>query len=88
MSPANSPPQAALKYELEVSETGRVELHGPFTVGERLTVIVVPETAETFVDLTEASQSSLDFWNNPPDDEDWNDASAGGAAKLRLTCFN
>lgn len=74
MSTTKSPPQLALKYEVEVSEPGRVELQGPFTVGERLTVIVVPETGETFSDLIDASQSSLNFWNNPLDDEDWNDA--------------
>jgi len=43
-------------------------------VDQRLTVIVVPETDETFPDLIQASQSSLDFWNNPLDDDDWNDA--------------
>ncbi len=74
MSTTKSPPHVALKYEIEVSEQGRVELQGPFTVGERLTVIVMPETGETFSDLSDASQSSLDFWNNPLDDEDWNDA--------------
>jgi len=25
-----------------------------------------------FDDLLSAAQSSLDFWNNPYDDEDWN----------------
>ena len=25
-------------------------------------------------DLLSASQSSLEFWDNPLDDEDWNDA--------------
>lgn len=74
MSTTKSPPQVALKYEIEVSEQGRFELQGPFTIGERLTVIVMPETGETFSDLSDASQSSLDFWNNPLDDEDWNDA--------------
>jgi hypothetical protein len=29
---------------------------------------------ESFDDLVEASGSSTDFWDNPLDDEDWNDA--------------
>ena len=28
----------------------------------------------TFDDLLSAAESSLDFWDNPFDDEDWNDA--------------
>lgn len=43
--------QTALKYEVEVQDQGRVELHVPF-----------------------ASESSLGFWDNPLDDEDWNHA--------------
>lgn len=67
-------PQAALKYNLEVMEEGRVELHVPFPPGARITVFVVTEPAERFDDLTAAAGSSLDFWDNPFDDEDWNNA--------------
>ena len=28
---------------------------------------------DEFADLTEAAQSNLEFWDNPTDDEDWND---------------
>ncbi len=66
--------QAALKYELEVREKGRVELHVPFPVGARVTVFVIEEWADNFSDLASAAQSSLDFWDNPYDDEDWNNA--------------
>lgn len=66
-------PQTALKYEVEVLEEGRVELHGPFSPGERVIIFVVKETTPSFADLLEAAQSSLDFWDNPFDDEDWND---------------
>jgi hypothetical protein len=66
--------QTALKYELEVEEDGRVELHVPFPPGARITVFVIEEPADTFDDLVAASQSSLDFWDNPFDDEDWNNA--------------
>ena len=67
-------PQTALKYEVEVTEEGRVELHGPFSPGEHVIVFVVKEGTDSFDDLLEAAQSSLDFWNNPLDDEDWNSA--------------
>ena len=74
MSTTTIPPLVALRYEVEVLAGGRVELQVPFTVGERVMVIVVPESSESFNDLTAASQSSLNFWDNAFDDEDWNNA--------------
>jgi hypothetical protein len=67
-------PQAALKYEVEVREQGRVEVHVPFAPGARVVVFVIPELQEPFSDLLSAAESSLAFWDNPLDDEDWNDA--------------
>ncbi len=67
-------PQAALKYEVEVQEHGHVELQVPFAAGVRVVVFVVPEPQETFTDLMAAAESSLAFWDNPLDDEDWNNA--------------
>jgi hypothetical protein len=66
--------QEALKFEAEVREDGRLELSVPFTPGDRVTVFVVREQAESFDDLLAAAQSTTDFWDNPYDDEDWNDA--------------
>ena len=77
MIATNVGPQAALKFETEVRSDGKLELQVPFAVGERVVVFVVPEPAESFSDLTEAAQSSLEFWDNPLDDEDWNNAAAG-----------
>jgi hypothetical protein len=34
----------------------------------------VEQRREEFVSLIEAAQSSLNFWDNPWDDEDWNAA--------------
>ncbi len=66
-------PQTALKYDLEVTETGRVELPVPFQVGTLLTIFVISEQpTDKFDDLLAAAQSSTDFWDNPFDDEDWN----------------
>ena len=67
-------PQTALKYDVEVTKEGRVKLHVPFSLGERLIIFVLKEGADSFDDLLEATQSSLDFWDNPFDDEDWNNA--------------
>ncbi len=66
--------QTALKYDLKVLDEGRVELHVPFPPGAYVTVLVIQEPVDAFGDLLSASQSSLDFWDNPFDDEDWNDA--------------
>ena len=63
----------ALKYEVEVKENGRVELAVPFPTGAHVTVFVIEE-GDAFNDLVKAAESSLDFWNNPFDDEDWNNA--------------
>ncbi len=67
-------PQTALKYDLEVMDEGRVELQVPFPAGARVTVVVIKEPDDTFDDLLFAAESSLNFWDNPFDDEDWNDA--------------
>jgi hypothetical protein len=66
-------PQTALKYDVEVKENGRVELDVPFPAGSHLTVLVI-DTGDVSSDLVSAAESSLDFWNNPLDDEDWNNA--------------
>ena len=65
-------PQKALKYDVEVMENGRIEMYVPFHPGNHVTVFVVEESSDPFSDLLEASQSSFDFWDNPFDDEDWN----------------
>jgi len=65
--------QTALKYDVEVNKDGQVELTVPFPAGSRVTVFVV-EAGESLNDLVGAAQSSLDFWDNPFDDEAWNNA--------------
>ncbi len=62
----------ALKYNIKVGSGGKIELQVPFSTGAHLTVFVVEEKTDDFEDLISASQSSLDFWDNPYDDEDWN----------------
>ncbi|OQY99501.1 MAG: hypothetical protein B6D41_01360 [Chloroflexi bacterium UTCFX4] len=65
--------QTALKYDIQVSEDGHIELPVPFPAGAHLIVFILPAD-DAFDDLFAASESSLDFWNNAWDDEDWNDA--------------
>lgn len=66
----------AVKYEATVQADGSIVLHVPFLPGKRVTIFVVqePETHDSFEELTHASESSLAFWDNPYDDEDWNHA--------------
>ena len=62
----------AFKYDLEVKEEGKVELQVPLPPGVHVTVFVIKEADERFEDVT--AQSTLDFWDNPLDDEGWNNA--------------
>lgn len=40
----------------------------------RITRLFVPAKEVRLADLLHAAQSTTDFWDNPVDDEDWNDA--------------
>ncbi len=64
----------ALKYDVEVKDKGRLELSVPFPTGAHVVVFVLREDGDSFADLTAASQTSLRFWDNAFDDEDWNNA--------------
>ncbi len=65
--------QTALKYDVEVRSDGHVEFDVPFPAGAHVTVFVI-KSGDTIDDLLAASQSSMDFWNDSLDDEDWNNA--------------
>lgn len=67
-------PQKALKYQTEVNSEGRIELQVPFSPGAQVTIFVIEEDEDSFEDLMKAAESSLEFWDNPLDDEDWNNA--------------
>jgi hypothetical protein len=49
-------------------------LHVPCAAGAQVTIFVVEEPAGRFADLLAVAESSLAFWNNSHDDEDWNHA--------------
>jgi hypothetical protein len=65
--------RTALTCETEVQGGGRVGVAVPLSQGTKVVVFVVPET-DRMRDLIAASESTLSFWDNPLDDEDWNDA--------------
>ena len=62
--------QTALKYEMEVSDGGRLELKTPLSKGTRVVLFVVRESQNDFSDLTKASESTPGFWSNPIDCEE------------------
>ncbi|MDX6446310.1 MAG: hypothetical protein QOH71_3384 [Blastocatellia bacterium] len=66
--------QTALKYDTQVKDGGRLELDVPLAPGVQVTVFVIESPNGVGEDLLLASQSSLEFWDNPLDDADWNDA--------------
>ena len=60
---------------MEAGEEKRLELQVPFLLGSRASVLVFEEdTCAPEDDLSAAAESSLGFWDNPVDDEEWNDA--------------
>jgi hypothetical protein len=66
--------QKAIKLEATVNAEGKVELALPLAPGTHVEIVVLAPEEETFDDLVEAASSSTDFWDNPLDDEDWNNA--------------
>lgn len=62
-----------LRFDLEVPPDGRIEMQVPLPAGAHVTVYIIEQSGE-LADLLSASASSLDFWDSPEDDEDWNNA--------------
>jgi hypothetical protein len=65
----------ALKFYVKIGKEGRIELPELGELkGRRAEIIILPlEEEENMEDLLMASESSLDFWDNPIDDEVWNE---------------
>jgi len=63
-------PHIKLDEKMEVSDSGRLELKTPLSKGTRVVLFVVRESQNDFSDLTKASESTLEFWDNPIDDEE------------------
>lgn len=73
MADSTALPQAAVKYNAVVQEDGRIELTVPFARGAQLTIFVIAEADDSFHDMLHAAATSITFWDNSFDDEDWND---------------
>lgn len=62
------------QFETTINPEGKLELAVPLLPGTPVGVLVRTPPPETFDDLINAAASSTDFWDNPLDDEDWNNA--------------
>ena len=65
-----------IRMDTVVGPGGKVEGTVPLPAGTSVEVIVRGAEVDDCRDLVEAAQSSTGFWDNPLDDEDWNDAPA------------
>jgi hypothetical protein len=63
--------QSPLQYEVEVGEQGQIQLQVPFTVGQKIVVLVMEPLQDNIDDLVAASTSSLVFWDNNIDAAEW-----------------
>jgi hypothetical protein len=66
--------QLQLRFDLQVPPDGRLEVQLPLSAGSHVTLYVIEKSNADFDDLLAAAMTSTDFWNNPEDDEDWNNA--------------
>jgi len=64
----------AYKFETETGPSGKVEVTVPVAEGTRVEVLVMVPASDDLQHLVAAAGSSTDFWDNPLDDEDWNNA--------------
>ncbi len=67
-------PLRAFQYDTTIGPDGKVELSVPLALGTAVQVVILTPDHDEFDDLVHASVTSTDFWDNPLDDEDWNDA--------------
>jgi hypothetical protein len=67
-------PSLPIRFDLQVPSDGRVEVQLPLLAGAQVTMYVVQQLESEFDELAAASTTSTEFWDNPDDDEDWNNA--------------
>jgi len=66
--------QTAYRFAAEVGAEGKLELKVPVPAGTSVEVVVLAAQNDEAADLVNAAETSLEFWDNPQDDADWNDA--------------
>ena len=64
----------AFRVATAVGPEGKIELTLPIAEGTQIEVVVLTPREDDFSDMVHAASSALAFWDNPWDDEDWNDA--------------
>ena len=69
-------PHPGFRFETDVAEGGTITLKLPLPPGTRVEIFVLAPEIDDFGDLVQAASTSTDFWDNPWDDEDWNNAPA------------
>jgi hypothetical protein len=67
-------PYQAYKFDTETGPMGTVSVSIPVPPGTHVEVLVVVPQSDDFQELVTAAESSTDFWQNPQDDQDWNNA--------------
>jgi hypothetical protein len=60
--------------EAQVDPAGKLTVNVPLPPGSRVEVIVLAQQGDEFADLVRAASSSTEFWDNPIDDAEWNNA--------------
>jgi len=64
----------AYRYDVEIKDDGKLKLSRlPFKKGTHLDVILIEQNKDNFSDLLNAAAFNLDFWNDPIDDQEWNE---------------
>jgi hypothetical protein len=66
--------QSAFKTRAAVGPAGTLEVRVPLPEGTPVEVLVLGPHQDEFSDLVAAAADNLGFWDNPWDDEDWNNA--------------
>jgi len=66
--------QTAYKFAAQVGACGKLEVTVPVPAGTPVEIVVLAPPTDEFIDLVEAAQTTLDFWDNSHDDADWNNA--------------
>ncbi len=59
----------AYKYIVDVDEQGQITIPNiPKIKSSNVEIIILPLQSEDYADLINASESSIEFWNNPADE--------------------
>ncbi len=62
----------AFKYIVDVDKQGQISIPNiPQIKSSKVEIIILPLQTDDYSDLINASESSIEFWNNPAD-EVWN----------------